>query len=460
MGDVLAPVIDLTKNEKQAAYFNAVMEAVAGQSDNRFFAYGGAIRGGKTFVTLFILIILAKKYPGSRWHVIRKDLPDLKATTIPSFEKLAPPGVTVSRDPGNYHATFSNGSQIFFKAESITHDPELKSFLGLETNGIFLEQAEELHPDMLDMAKQRTGSWYLPDMPPAFVFLTFNPTNEWPRETFYDPYREGTLDTPFFYMPALPNDNPFVTQDQWAAWRTMDSRRYSAMVEGDWDAIIDTEGAAFHTFRKASNTGMVEFLASNTAVHLSFDQNVKPYITMLAAQVNYTEEGTIQIRVFKEYCLAHPKNKTKALCETFLIDYAGKVQQAFIYGDASGSKRDTRQAQSDYDIARATLWQITNNKSLKVQKSNPEVRKRVLFLCSIFENKIPGVELLIDENCTNLIKDLLNIKEDANGGKLKPKARDKDGATVETLGHTSDALEYLVTTILKRQFSDFERIIQ
>lgn len=123
-------------------------------------------------------------------------------------------------------------------------------------------------------------------------------------------------------------------------------------------------------------------------------------------------------------------------------------------------KGNTRQAQSDYDIARATLWQITNNKSLKVQKSNPEVRKRVLFLCSIFENKIPGVELLIDENCTNLIKDLLNIKEDANGGKLKPKARDKDGATVETLGHTSDALEYLVTTILKRQFSDFERIIQ
>ena len=464
MGEVKA-VIDLTKNEKQAAYFHAVMEAVAGVSAFRFFAYGGAIRGGKTFVTLFLLILLCKKYPGSRWHVIRKDLPDLKATTIPSFEKLAPLGVTVSKDPGNFNAKFSNGSTIFFKAESISRDPELKSFLGLETNGIFLEQAEELSLTAWEKAKERTGSWYIDPMPPAFIFLTFNPTLEWPRDIFQIPHTEGNLEEPHFYMPALPDDNPFVTEDQWNAWRTMDSRIYSAMVKGDWDALLSSDGAAFYTFKKATNVSNVEFLEGNTAVHLSFDQNVKPYITMLAAQVHYTDNGVLQIRVFKEYCLPHPKNKTHAVCEAFLLDYQnhisdGKIHQVFIYGDASGSKRDTRQSKSDYDIAKATLWQLTNNKSLKVQKSNPEVRKRVLFLCSIFEGKIPGVELLIDENCTELIKDLLHIKEDANGGKLKEKARDKDGATFEKYGHTSDALEYLLTTVLKQQFSKFERIIQ
>lgn len=457
MGDK-KPVIDLTRNEKQAAFFNAVMQAVVGKSQDRFFAYGGAVRGGKTFVILFILILLCKKYPGSRWHVVRKDLPDLKATTIPSFEKLAPPGVTVIKDPGNYHAPFPNGSKIFFKAESLTQDPELKGFLGLETNGIFLEQAEELSLTAWEKAKERTGSWYIDPMPPAFIFLSFNPTNEWPKEVFHTPAKEGLLKSPMFYMPALPNDNPFVTKDQWAAWQTMDSRTYAAMIKGDWDALINTDGLAYYTFRKDLHVRQIDFMPENTAVHLSFDQNVRPYITMLAVQAHYLDNGTLQIRVFKEYCLEHPRNKTKALCEAFLVDYGAKVKQAFIYGDASGSKSDTRQAMSDYDIARAALAKIVSNKSMRVQRSNPEVRKRVLFLCAIFEGKIPGVEIVIDEGCTNTIADLLNVKEDANGGKLKEKVK-QDGVTFEKYGHTSDALEYVVTTIVSRQFAAFERLL-
>lgn len=455
----LQPVIDLTKNEKQAAFFNAVFRAVAGKSSDRFFAYGGAIRGGKTYVTLFILILLAKKYPGSRWHVIRKDLPDLKATTIPSFEKLAPVGVTVVKDPGNFHANFSNGSKIFFKAEGLSQDPELKSFLGLETNGVFLEQAEELSFDMWEMAKQRTGSWYLKDMPPALVFLTFNPTNQWPKDVFHAPFANGTLESPMFYMPALPSDNPFVTADQWAAWGMMDSKRKASMVDGDWDALINNEGAAFYTFDKQRNTGDVPFLEEITSVHLSFDQNVVPYITMLAAQCRYAEDNTLEIRIFHEYCLKHPRNTTKSLCDTFLIDFGNSVQEVFFYGDASGNKRDTRAAISDYDIAAAALRSKISARSNRVQRSNPEVRKRVLFLCAIFEGRVPGVRLLIDRNCHNLINDLLYIKQDANGGKLKAKASE-NGVTFERYGHTSDALEYLVTKVCEQQFNAFSKILQ
>lgn len=458
MGDI-KPVIDLTRNEKQAAFFNSVMLAIAGKSQNRFFAYGGAVRGGKTFVILFILIMLCRKYPGSRWHVVRKDLPDLKATTIPSFEKLAPPGVSVIKDPGNYHAPFENGSKIFFKAESLTQDPELKGFLGLETNGIFLEQAEELSITAWEKAKERTGSWYIDPMPPAFIFLSFNPTNEWPKEVFHIPFQEKELKEPMFYMPALPNDNPFVTKDQWLAWQTMDSRTYSAMIEGDWDALINTEGLSYYTFRKDRHVQRVDFDKNNTAVHLSFDQNVVPYITLLAAQCVYMDTGALQIRIFKEYCLKHPKNKTRSLCEAFLLDFDDNVREVFIYGDASGNKRDTRQALSDYDIAKAALQSKVSSRSMRVQRSNPEVRKRVLFLCAIFEGKIPGVEIIIDEGCVNTIADLLNVKEDANGGKLKEKVK-QDGVLFEKYGHTSDALEYLVTTVLSRQFAAFERLLK
>jgi hypothetical protein len=454
-----APKIDLSRNEKQAAYFNEVMLACAGKSPKRFFAYGGAVRGGKTYVTLFILIVLCRKYPGSRWHVVRKDLPTLKATTIPSFEKLAPALCDIHRDAGNYRASFPNGSQIFFKAENAAQDPELKDFLGLETNGIFIEQAEEATTALWQKAMERAGSWYIDPMPPALTFLTFNPTAEWPKAVFRDPYMEGTLPPAYFYQPALPNDNPFVTDDQWAAWSQMDSRTYAAMIEGDWDAIYDDEGRAFWSFQKALHVQDVPFLPEIPVAHLSFDQNVVPYITMLAAQCRYTDEGGLEIRIFREYCLKSPRNKTLSLCEAFLTDYDALVSRAFYYGDASGNKRDTRAAQSDYQIAHNALRSKVGAKSNRVQRSNPEIRKRVLFLCAIFEGKIPGASILVDKSCENLIKDLLYIKEDANGGKVKKKVTEA-GVSFEQLGHTSDALEYLVTTVLSKQFAQFERIIK
>ena len=454
-----APLIDLSRNKKQAQYFNDVMFAASGLTPYRFFAYGGSVRGGKTFCTLFILGILCKKFPGSRWHVIRATLPDLKKTTIPSFEKLFP-HIKVQKDPGNWHATFPNGSTIYFTAESKPQDPELKSFLGLETNGVFIEQGEEASPELWQKAIERAGSWYIDPMPPAFVFLTFNPTNEWPRQVFYEPSREGKLKAPYYYLAATPHDNPFVTADQWAAWSELDSRMYAAMIEGDWDALISNDGRAYWTFDKLKHSRKLEFDPSIRVLHLTYDQNVVPYITLLVVQCRYKDDEarTLEIRVLKEYCLEHPRATTQAVSEQFLVDWGERIDQVYIYGDASGNKRDTRAAKSDYEIAKQVLYQKTGHTSMKVQTQNPEVRKSVLFLCAIFEGKIPGVELVIDSDCVNLIKDLINVKTDANGGILKEKAT-AGGVTYEKYGHTSDALRYLITTILKNDYRRFEKLI-
>ena len=433
------------------------MAAVHGLTPNRFFAYGGAVRGGKTFCTLFILGVLCKKFPGSRWHVVRATLPDLKKTTIPSFEKLFP-HIKVQRDPGNWHATFQNGSTIFFTSENITQDPDLKSFLGLETNGIFIEQGEEASRTLWQRAIERTGSWYIDPMPPALLFLTFNPTNEWPREVFYQPSKEGRLNSPYYYLGATPHDNPFVTSDQWAAWSQMDSKTYAAMIESDWDAINDNGNRAYYSFVKTEHTKPLLYDPSVRVLHLSFDQNVVPYITLLVAQCRYKEDGTLQISILKEYCLKNPRSTTQALCEDFLIDWADKIDKVYIYGDASGNKRDTRAARSDYQIAKAALWTKADSNSLRIQAQNPEVRKSVLFLCAIFEGRVPGVELIIDRDCYHLIQDLLYIKQDANGGVLKQRVTE-GGVSFERYGHTSDALRYLVTYILKSQYKRFEKLL-
>ena len=43
-----------------------------------FIVFGGAIRGGKTYALLGLFILLCKIYPGSRWAIVRKDLPTIK----------------------------------------------------------------------------------------------------------------------------------------------------------------------------------------------------------------------------------------------------------------------------------------------------------------------------------------------------------------------------------------------
>jgi hypothetical protein len=235
---------------------------------------------------------------------------------------------------------------------------------------------------------------------------------------------------------------------------------YAAMIEGDWDALISNDGRAYWTFDKLKHSRKLEFDPSIRVLHLTYDQNVVPYITLLVVQCRYKDDEarTLEIRVLKEYCLEHPRATTQAVSEQFLVDWGERIDQVYIYGDASGNKRDTRAAKSDYEIAKQVLYQKTGHNSLKVQTQNPEVRKSVLFLCAIFEGKIPGVELVIDSDCTNLIKDLINVKTDANGGILKEKAT-AGGVTYERYGHTSDALRYLITTILKNDYRRFEKLI-
>lgn len=262
--------IDLSKNKRQGEYFDTVMATCAGQNQYRFFCYGGAIRGGKTAVTLAILIFLCRKYPNSRWHIVRDDFPNLKKTTIPSLEKFLPNrGFKANRDPGNYFYHYQNGSRIYIMPENLARDPELKSFLGLETNGIFLEQGEELSPMLWEKAKERTGSWYIDPMPPGFIFMTVNPTYTWPRRVFYEPWRRGELPPNYFYLNALPTDNPFVTEDQWAAWKEMDAELYDQFIRGNWD--YDNRKNAVFDYDAVSDFFSNEFVPETGTRYITAD---------------------------------------------------------------------------------------------------------------------------------------------------------------------------------------------
>lgn len=216
----------------------------------KYLMYGGAIRGGKTFVGEAAIILLAKKYPGSRWAIVRKDLPTLRRNTIPSFLKIKPDGFCGPIRQDTWTVKCANGSEIIFFPESLKQDPDLERWKGLEVNGFLLEEASEISQKGFNKAIERAGSWIIPvkkagqivEQPPPLILLTVNPSAGWVRQIFYEPWKQGRLLPPHFFMPAYAKDNPFNSTQYLESLEQLPLHEYKRFVLGDWDAV---SGMAF-----------------------------------------------------------------------------------------------------------------------------------------------------------------------------------------------------------------------
>lgn len=409
--------------------------------------YGGAAGGGKTWLGCMWQIRRRLDYPGTRGAIGRDELKKLRRTTLKTFMDCwaaywanSTHDVTIRYNEQAGAIQFSNGSEIvLLDLHQYPSDPDFTSLGSLEITDAFIDEATEVTEKAVQILTSRIRYRLdaLPIREPK-ILLAGNPAHNWVKFRFIKDEDGNPVQLPVHraFVSALLSDNPD-PEFQRVYGKTLanlshyDRRR---LLEGDWDAVARDGGEAFYTFDPDLHTGHVPFLPDVPVVHLSFDQNVVPYMTLLAAQCVYDDAGALEIRIFREYCYRHPRNSTKAVCEGFLLEYGDLVNEVFYYGDASGNKRDTRAAVSDYDIAAATLRAKVSGRSNRVQRSNPEIRKRVLFLCGIFENRVPGVRLVIDKSCGNLINDLLYIKQDANGGKVKERATE-NGVSFEKYGH-------------------------
>jgi phage terminase large subunit len=223
-----------------------------------------------------------------------------------------------------------------------------------------------------------------------------------------------------------------------------DTEYLEAIAEGKW-GVAKTGREYFPPFKQSLHVRKVKF-KDNLSTHLTYDFNVLPYMTQLGVQIE-TVDNIIEVRVFKEYCLEPPRNTSKSVCQAYIDDY-GKFRNAiFFYGDASGKNRIPGKG-NDYAFkdVEDTLRPLLNNNSDRVLRRNMSVFKRRDFINEVLcgQHKI---RLIIDESCTNLINDFEKLQTDVNG-KLKEK---KDG--VEIIGHTSDALEYLMCVVFENVIS-------
>ena len=213
----------------------------------------------------------------------------------------------------------------------------------------------------------------------------------------------------------------------------------------------------------------------NSRLYLSYDFNVMPYVTQVALQVDnvvryYNEQtgekvdfleeqhtgfkaiNVMRFKVVKEFCYRPPDNETEKAADAAGNWYKlnGGTQDIRVYGDAEGHTRIRGLgALTQYKIVKRILQKYTACE-IAAKKSNIGVLMRKKLMNRIFAGVFPEIEIYVSAECTEVIRDLEFLKQAPEGGKFKEKERDEStGALYEKIGHTSDALEYLICEILR-----------
>ena len=186
-----------------------------------------------------------------------------------------------------------------------------------------------------------------------------------------------------------------------------------------------------------------------------------PYMSGLIIQMEYIKDNFWrgfseywQVSVFDKLALKAPLNDAKSLGAELEKSYPEIQNGFFLYGDASGNnntgistKADTIKTKTLFSDLIDGLKILTRGAVIKrIPRSNPKYRSiglgmvgRRVFLNELLSGNKPA-RLLISPKCTELIADLENCTQDANGKLSKPK--DKHG--IERRGHMLQALEYFI----------------
>lgn len=179
--------------------------------------YGGAARGGKSWLGNEYLTYACCVYHGTRWVLGRKELKNLKRTSLVTLFKVFQKhgireGVHYNYNQQDSIIRFWTGSEILlFDLDYKPSDPLYLRLGGLEITGALVEESNEVKIAAINILKSRCGN-QLNDkynLKPLLI-ETFNPDKGHVYHKYYRPYKDGTLPPYRVFIPALPTDNPYV----------------------------------------------------------------------------------------------------------------------------------------------------------------------------------------------------------------------------------------------------------
>lgn len=258
---------------------------------------------------------------------------------------------------------------------------------------------------------------------------------------------QGVYHFDTYVIHSTYHDNQFMTQrdiDNLEIMKLVDEYDYEVYCLGKWGRI-KTGFEYYPQYSEVIHVRDCPFI-EGLPVHLTYDFNAVPFMTLLATQYVETEIE-IQIRVFSEYCWSSPLNSVEAVSQGFIDDFEKWIDTVFYYGDAHGTRRIAGKGDERlFDDVRKTLHPYIFNGSDRTLTQNVGVMKRRSLVMKALSGHLfvgtKKVVIIIDESCEKTRADFKNVKIGKNG-KLEEKTKDKrTGVEWVKWGHPTDAFEY------------------
>lgn len=197
-----------------------------------FLWYWWAAWWGKTILAAMWISMMCKKYPWVTYWVFRRFITDVLDTTFKSFTKAlhilwmveAESIDVLKRSPDKYdfcvrnwwkEIIFSNWSEIWFRwLQDKPTDVHFTKIGWLELTGAFIDEANECPEQWVAVLKKRVWRHMNAEYNiPRKVLCTFNPDKWWVYRNFYTPYKNWKELEWTMFIPALPTDNPYLTEE-------------------------------------------------------------------------------------------------------------------------------------------------------------------------------------------------------------------------------------------------------
>lgn len=203
--------------------------------------YGGAAHGGKSYLGCFWVTSMCLAYPDTAYLLGRKELTNLKRTTLLTLFKVFKEFGLTEKDydynQQNNIITFANGSQIFlldlgFKPS----DPLYTRLGGLELTSAFIDESNECQQEGIEILKTRLGRRNNEKYGLTNKLLeTFNPDKGHVYGRYYKPWKDDSLPKHRAFIQALPTDNPYTPKDYLEQLRRSDKITRERLLMGNFE---------------------------------------------------------------------------------------------------------------------------------------------------------------------------------------------------------------------------------
>lgn len=225
--------------------------------------FGGGAGGSKTFLLCLLAVLRCRDYAGVREGLGRKELKQLKRTTVATLLHKVHPflGVRDSDFKLNLDEgiTYKNGSQILFLDLAYQpSDPDMASLGSLELTDAFIDEAGEIHKKAADTLGSRVNRWKNKEHNiVGKTVMSCNPSQNFLRADYYEPYKNlgagriqrwphgevwinNELVTGYrAYIRSTVLDNSFIDRNYIENLKKLPTQERKRLYLGDWDYADD-----------------------------------------------------------------------------------------------------------------------------------------------------------------------------------------------------------------------------